>query len=87
MWIFLDELFCLFIDSYHWDRKERILLSAGFRGRRGRGENVDSITRPTCGSARLWFQDAVETSKMTSEAAMARVIGQGHHRVMATKGG
>jgi SAM-dependent methyltransferase len=33
-----------------------------------------------------WFEAAIEQGEMTSEAAMERVIGQGHHRVLAVRG-
>jgi ubiquinone/menaquinone biosynthesis C-methylase UbiE len=33
-----------------------------------------------------WFEDAVQRGEMSSEAAMTKVVGQGHHRVLAVKG-
>jgi SAM-dependent methyltransferase len=32
-----------------------------------------------------WFEDAIAAGKIGYEAAMSRVIGQGHHRVLAIK--
>lgn len=33
-----------------------------------------------------WFESAVKNGKITEKEAMERVIGQGHHRILATKG-
>jgi ubiquinone/menaquinone biosynthesis C-methylase UbiE len=44
-----------------------------------------SATEATVHSIR-WFEEAVRREKISAEAALEQVIGQGHHRVLAIKG-
>ena len=44
-----------------------------------------SATEATVRTIR-WFEEAVQQQQISAEAAMNRVIGQGHHRVLAVKG-
>lgn len=43
-----------------------------------------AATQATLDSIR-WFENAVQQGDVTSATAMDRVIGQGHHRVLAVK--
>jgi SAM-dependent methyltransferase len=52
----------------------RLLFQAGHKTIQA---TIDSIR---------WFEEAVQHGEMSSEMAMNRVIGQGHHRVLAMKG-
>jgi SAM-dependent methyltransferase len=42
------------------------------------------LTRTTIDSI-IWFEGEVEAGRIPADAAMERVIGQGHHRLFATK--
>jgi ubiquinone/menaquinone biosynthesis C-methylase UbiE len=71
----LQALLALFIAGENHDFGEhRNLFSAG---RSAIEATIDSIR---------WFEEAVQRKDMPVEAAMNRVIGQGHHRVLAVRG-
>jgi SAM-dependent methyltransferase len=71
----LEALLALFVAGENDEFEEhRDLFAAG-----------RSATEATIQSIR-WFEEAVRREKISAEAAMNHVIGQGHHRVLAVKG-
>lgn len=78
------------LESYRKDL-EALLALFGAGDTNDFGEHRDlfaagrSATEATIRSVR-WFEEAVEREDMSAESAMNRVIGQGHHRVLAVKG-
>ena len=65
-----------------------LLFAAGQQEEFGSGTSLfhrgHEVVRATIGVIR-WFEDAVKRGDMSYEAAMGRVIGQGHHRVLAMR--
>ena len=66
-----------------------VIFEAGsgeaFPAERALFEEGRSMVQATVNTIR-WFETAVDQGQMTAAAAMDRVIGQGHHRLLATKG-
>lgn len=70
----LEALLSIFVagDSQEFEANKALFNA----GRRAIEATVDTVR---------WFEDAVLQGKISSEAAMECVIGQGHHRVLAMK--
>ena len=76
--------------AYSNDLQDLLKIFAGgdreeFESHRHLFRAAGTATQATLDTIR-WFERAVEQGEISSVAAMDHVIGQGHHRVLATKG-